>query len=347
MRVTDPETRREKILGSIVETYVSEAKPVGSRTIARKLRFKFSPATIRNIMADLEEAGYIRHPYTSAGRIPTDKGYRYYVNNLMPPEQLTPQEKKEIARQYAYTEKELSAIMEKTSQLLAQFSEEAGMVVYPCMKKSRIKHIELINMDENSILMVLLTNSGIIKNLILDFPHSLSRGQLEKIGNLFNSELGGVYLSEVRKYLMQKRLSEDFSIYNIFKDAFSIFEEAFRKMNEERLCFEGTTQVIFQPEFENRDALSRLLRLIEEKKLLLDILGRDMEEEGIKIHIGEENLYDEIKSLSMVTANYCIGGQVVGCLGVIGPTRMSYPHISSIVDYISHTLEEVLLKKRF
>jgi len=347
MKQIDLESRRDKILATITETYIDEAKPVGSRTIARKLRFKYSPATIRNDMADLEESGLITHPYTSAGRIPTDKGYRYYIDNLMPAEQLTPQEKKEIVRQYVSTDKELEAIMEKTSRLLSQFSEEAGVIVYPCLKKSRVKHLELVSMGENSAIMVLLTNSGIIRNVFLDFPYSLSRGQLDKMNNLINSQLKGVNLSEVRNYLMQRSLSEDFSIYNLFKDVFSVFESAFKKLDDERLCFEGALQVISQPEFENRQALSSLLRIMEEENILLEIMNQDMEEEGVKIHVGEENSRDEIKSLSLVTANYRLGEQVVGSLGVIGPTRMSYSHILSVVDYISQTLENVLSKKGF
>lgn len=347
MKQIDLESRRDKILATITQVYIDERKPVGSRTIARKLRFKYSPATIRNDMADLEEAGLITHPYTSAGRIPTDKGYRYYVDNLMPVEQLTAQEKKEIQRQFAATGKDLEAIMEMTSRLLSQLSEEAGVIVYPCLRKSRIKHLEFIYMGDNSCLMVLLTNSGIIKNLMLDFPYSLSRSQLEKISNLFNSQLEGVSMSEVHNYLMQKSLSEDFSIYNLFKDVFSVFESAFRKLDEEKLCFEGTAQVISQPEFEDHRALSNLLKIMEEENILLEIMNRDMEDEGIKIHIGEENINAEIKSLSLVTANYHLADQVMGSLGVVGPTRMAYSHILSVVDYISRILEEILNKKGF
>jgi heat-inducible transcriptional repressor len=347
MKQLDLASRRDKILATITETYIAEARPVGSRTIARKLRFKYSPATIRNDMADLEEAGFITHPYTSAGRIPTDRGYRYYVDNLMPPEQLTPQEKKDISRQYAATAKELEALMEKTSRLLSQFSEEAGVVVYPCFKKSRIKHLELVGTGENSALMVILTNSGMVKNLFLDFPHSLNRSQLERISNLFNSQLEGVSLSEVRNYLLQKNLADDLSIFNLFKEVFSVFESAFQKLDQERLCFEGAVQIISQPEFEDRRALSSLLRIIEEENILLEIMSQDIEEEGLKVHIGAENTSAEIKSLSLVTANYHLGEQAVGSLGVIGPTRMAYSHILSVVDYISRTLEDILNKKAF
>ncbi|MFN7170102.1 MAG: heat-inducible transcriptional repressor HrcA [Candidatus Omnitrophota bacterium] len=345
MRRIDLKSRKEKILGTIVETYIEEAKPLGSRTIARKLHFKFSPATIRNIMADLEEEGYITHPYTSAGRIPTDKGYRYYVDYLMPEEGLTPQEKKEIIQEYKTVE-DISEIMDKTSRLLARLSEEAGIVVYPCLKKSRLKHIELIDIKDNSVLMVLITYSGLIKNLILRFPHPYSRSQLEKIGNFFNAELEGVYLSEICKYLLQKRLSDDFSVYNLFKDAFSILEEAFKKLEEERFCFEGATQIITQPEFEDRVALTKLLRLMEEKRLLLEIIAQDMEEEGIKVHIGEENNFEEAKSLSLVTTNYHVEGNTVGALGVVGPTRMAYAHIFSIVKNVSEILENILQERR-
>ncbi|MGE4357133.1 MAG: heat-inducible transcriptional repressor HrcA [Candidatus Omnitrophota bacterium] len=342
MQVLDLQSRKDKILGTIVETYIEEAKPVSSRTIARKLRFKFSPATIRNIMADLEEEGYITHPYTSAGRVPTDKGYRYYVDNLMPVEELTPQEKREIMREYVSTGKDISVLMDKTSRLLARLTEEAGIVVYPYLKKSRLKHVELIDIGNNSVLMVLVTNAGLIKNLILQFPHAYSRSQLEKISNLFNMELGGTYLSEIWKYLMQRRLSGELSLYNLFKDAFSILEEAFKKLEEEKFCFEGATQIISQPEFEDRVALTNLLRLIEEKRLFLDIIARDMEEDGIKVHIGEENIFEEVKSLSLITANYRIEGNTVGALGVVGPTRMAYAHVFSIVKYIAQALENVL-----
>ncbi|MCM8766166.1 MAG: heat-inducible transcriptional repressor HrcA [Candidatus Omnitrophica bacterium] len=344
MRRVDLKSRKEKILGTIVETYIGEAEPVGSRTIARKLHFKFSPATIRNIMADLEEEGYITHPYTSAGRVPTDKGYRYYVDHLMPEERLTPQEKKEIMREMEAGE-DISEIMDKTSRLLARLCEEAGIVVYPCLKKSRLKHIELIDVGNNSVLMVLITNSGLIKNLLLRFPQTYSRSHLEKITNLFNAELEGVYLSEIWKYLWHKRLSDDFSVFNLFKDAFSILEEAFKKLEEERFSFEGATQILTQPEFEDRYTLTKLLQLIEERRLFLDILAQDMEEEGIKAHIGEENSYKEFRPLSLVTANYHIEGKVVGALGVVGPTRMAYAHVFSIVKNVSEILESVLERR--
>lgn len=345
MRVIDLKSRKEKILGTIVETYIEEAKPVGSRTIARKLRFRYSPATIRNIMADLEEEGYITHPYTSAGRVPTDKGYRYYVDNLMPQEELTLQEKREIVREYSSELEDISELMEKTSKLLARLSEEAGIVVYPRLEKSRLKHIELIDMGNNAVLMVLVTNSGLIKNLRLKFPQPYTRSQLEKISNIFNAELEGTYLSEVWKYLLQRRLTEDFSIFNIFKDAFSVLEEAFRELEEERFCFEGAIQIISQPEFEDRTALTNLLRVIEEKKILLEIIAKDMEEDGIKIHIGEENPFEEIRPLSLITTNYHIEGNPVGALGVIGPTRMAYAHTSSLVKYVKEALENVLQGK--
>jgi len=346
MQVVDLKSRKEKILGTIIETYIKEAKPVGSRTIARKLRFKYSPATIRNIMADLEEEGYITHPYTSAGRVPTNKGYRYYVDNLMPQEELTPQEKREIMREYAnFKMEDLSTIMEKTGRLLARLSEEAGIVVYPRIERSKLKHIELIDIGNNCVLMVLVTNSGLVKNLILRFPQSYSRSQLEKISNLFNFELEGTYVSEIYRYLLQKKLTEDFSIYNLFKDAFSILEEAFKQLEEERFCFEGATQIISKPEFENREALAKLLHLIEEKRTILEIISQDMEEEGIKIHIGEENPFEEVKYLSIITANYHIEKNAVGALGIIGPTRMAYAHILSIVKNVKEILEKVLQEK--
>ncbi|MBU1912755.1 MAG: heat-inducible transcriptional repressor HrcA [Candidatus Omnitrophica bacterium] len=342
MKKVDTESRQKSILNAIVESYVDSATPVGSRAIAQRFRNAISPATIRNVMADLEELGLIMQPHTSAGRVPTDRGYRFYVDSLLEPKHLTKEEESVINKLIHALGSDIEYAMQNASKAISIVTNVAGVVLMPRLKRSIFKHIELFNMDDSRILAVIVTTSGFVKNSIMDFEEHLTRQELTRITEFLNSELEGVSLGDIKSYLTRKLLEERDSFYTFLKRAADILSVPGLFKADDHLYFDGAACIMSHPEFMDIKKARLFLRACEDKKGLLNLLNQDMELEGVKIHIGKENLYNEIQELSIVTCNYKVNDMTVGAIAAIGPTRMEYGRVISVLKYISNELGKEL-----
>jgi len=342
MRHIDIESRRKSILTAIVESYIDTAAPIGSRAIAQRFRNTISPATIRNVMADLEEMGFIMHPHTSAGRVPTDKGYRFYVDSLLEPKHLTKEEESIVNKLVHHSGNDIEYIMQNTSKAISIITNVAGIVLTPRLKRSIFKHIELFNIDDSRILAVIVTTSGFVKNSIMDFEERITKQELVRITEFLNSELEGVSLGEIKSYLTRKLLEERDSFYTFLKRATDILSVPGLFKTDDHLYFDGAACIMSHPEFTDINKARLFLRACEDKKGLLNLLNEDMEREGVKIHIGKENIDSEIQNCSIITCNYKINESIVGAVAAIGPTRMEYGKVMSVLKYISHELGKEL-----
>jgi heat-inducible transcriptional repressor len=344
MKHVDIELRRKNILAAIVESYVDTATPVGSRAISQRFRHAISPATIRNVMADLEEMDLIMQPHTSAGRVPTDKGYRYYVDSLLEPKHLTKEEESIINKLVHHSGNDIDYIMQSASKAINIITNVAGIVLTPRLKRSIFKHIELFNIDDSKILAVIVTTSGVVKNSIMDFEEYIAKQELMRIAEFLNSELEGISLGDIKSHLTRKLLGERNTFYTFLKKAMDILSIPALFRADDHLYFEGAACIMSHPEFTDVRKAKLFLKVCEEKKSLLNILNEDMEQDGIKIHIGKENIDTEIQDCSIITCNYKINDTIVGAVAAIGPTRMEYGKVMSVIKYISRELEKELEK---
>jgi len=342
MKQVDLEQRRRKILSAIVESYIETAVPIGSRTISQRFRWSMSPATIRNVMVDLEEKELISHPHTSAGRVPTDKGYRLYVDCLLEPTHLTKEEESIVSRLINRRCEDFEYLMQSASSAISIITNVAGMVLIPRFKRSVFKHIEFIYIDSSRLLAVLITGSGIVRHSILDIEEEMAKSELFRISEFLNQELEGMFLGEIKNYLTRRLLEQRDSFYTFLKKAMQLLSEPTLLKMDDRIYFEGTTSLMSYPEFKDVSKARLFLKLFEEKKDILDLFNEDMEKEGIKVHIGKENSCKYIHEYSVITSNYKVKDRTIGALGAIGPTRMEYGKVISTVSCLSDALGKVL-----
>ena len=329
--------RKKKILRAVVYNYITTAMPVGSRTIAKKYRLGLSPATIRNCMADLEELGYLTHPYTSAGRIPTDKGYRFYVDTLMERKDLSLEEKTRIEKEYSHRVNRIDQIMEEASQALSLLSHYTGLVLAPNLEKSIFHHLELVLLENGRILSILITGSGLVKNKIIEIEEILPEERLEEILNLINDRLSNLPLKRIKEFISDQLKIKTYSI-----KIWELMNQIFTWDGAEELYLRGRINILEQPEFKDLARTKSIFQALEEKRLLAEVLSRATPTEGVRVLIGKETKCKKIKDLSLVTSTYKINGRPVGILGVIGPRRMEYSKVVSLVDFMAKMVSEIL-----
>ncbi|HEX7400790.1 MAG TPA: heat-inducible transcriptional repressor HrcA [candidate division Zixibacteria bacterium] len=337
-------SEREKlILQSLIDYYVTTAEPVGSRAVAQKFSLGISPATIRNTMQDLEEMGLVTQPHTSAGRIPTDKGYRVYVDSVMGREALSSLEEDQIRREIHPDYAAVEDILEQTSRVLAAVSRQLGITISPRFDKGILTRIDLIPVEDKKILVVLAVKHGLVRTVLLEAESNLNTEQVEKTANVLNERLCGLTLGEIKDSMdlrLKEATSADPRLIKIFLDS---AENLLNFTETEEMHLGGTTNILDQPEFKDREKLKGFIQVLEEKKLLSELISSQGIKEGITITIGNEIERGEIQSCSLVTSPYR-AGKVKGTIGIIGPTRMKYSKLVSLVEYTAKRLSEVLSK---
>jgi heat-inducible transcriptional repressor len=343
---TEKLSERERlILNSIVENFVRNAVPVGSRYLSKKSGVDMSPATIRNVMMDLEEMGLVAQPHTSAGRVPTDKGYRFYVDSLMMIETLSEPEKQHILEQMRRVSLGVDTILEAATQVLARVSNQLGVVLSPRFFQGVFEKIELAPIAEKKILMVLTIESGLVRTIVMEVATEVSRDVLEKTARVMNERLHGLSLNEIKQSLDQRlRHAGDANpdlIDRIVGSADLLFNEDGRR----GLHFGGTNNIVTQPEFTDHQQLAKILNLLENREILIHLFEQGDDSEKISITIGDENRDELIKHCSLITASYHIG-HINGTLGVLGPTRIRYSKMVALVDYMAKILTDVLEKNQ-
>lgn len=337
--------RKKKILQAIIHDYTQTAEPVGSRTIARKYDLGVSPATIRNEMADLEEMGLIEQPYTSAGRIPSDLGYRYYVDCIMEKSELSKVEEEHINKQYKTKVKEIEEVIFQTGKLLSNVTHYTSMIMTPQVGKKSIKHVQLIYMAPTQALVVIVMANGLVENKVMEIPESVKEEELNIISQVLNKKLQGLTIESVKKTVLQEIYSDLMRqkktldiILNVLDD--SLDSEA----GKDKVYLDGTLNILNQPEFKDVEKIRTLLGILNEEDIVRHILKVDKKGSGITIKIGEENKMDGFSDCSIITATYHIDGQVLGSVGVLGPTRMDYSKVVAVIEATTINLSEVLKK---
>lgn len=335
--------REKSILRSIVQQFILTAAPVGSRYIVKKYDIGYSSATVRNIMSDLEESGFINHPHTSAGRVPTDKGYRFYVDSLMDIPVLNQAEKGIINKSFKVEVSDTDELLRIASKLMSQITKQIACVTYPKLDQGILQKIQLVSLSSTRLLIVLSIKSGLVKTITLEFKSEIKDSQLSYIENLLNERLSGLTLNEIRK-TFKERFSDisdpDKPIIRIFIDSVDkIFVDT--KMDD-RVFITGAKNVIHQPEFEDPEKFQSVIELIEDKNIIIHIMEK--QEKGgddIFISIGKENKDQKLDEYSFITKEYHYG-ETSGTLGIIGPKRMEYSKVVAIVDYIAKMISEFL-----
>ena len=338
----DLKERQKEVLKIIISTYVKTINPVGSRTIAKHYRNELSPATIRNEMHDLEEQDFIRQPHTSAGRVPTDKGYRYYVDHLLPETKVPPHVATLVAREYRNRMDNIETLIERTSKILSSLSEHAGLVVFPALEGLALKRIELTALSREHLLVVWVTDNGFVQNRIIDMKEEIPEGELVRINRFLNQELSGMLLEQIQPYITEKLKQAHDSLRALYQTVNAIVLESFPRAEHKRLSMEGSRYILDQPEFQDWEKSRRLFKALETKEFLADLVEGYSREPGVQVRIGLEHHCQDIWDCSFVTAQYRVNQRTVGTIGILGPRRMEYEKIISLVDFVSRRFGEAL-----
>ena len=332
--------RKITILKAIIKTYLETGEPVGSRTISKYTDLKLSSATIRNEMSDLEEMGYILQPHTSAGRIPSDKGYRFYVDQIM---QEKEQEVTEIKELMIQRVDRVELVLKKLAQLLATNTNYAALISGPQYHRNKLKFIQLSMMDDRKLLIVTVVEGNLIKNTLVDVPRNISREELLNLNILLNSALNGLTIEEINLDVIS-RLKEQAGVHSSLVD--TVLTEVARaiRADEEDLQIytSGATNIFKYPELSDGDRASELLKAFEQKDVLQELItdvNEASDETGIQVYIGNETPVQTMKDCSVVTANYDLGEGIRGTIGIIGPKRMDYEKVLGTLKNLMKQLD--------
>ena len=338
--------RKTKILNAIIKNYMETGEPVGSRTISKYTDLNLSSATIRNEMADLEELGYIVQPHTSAGRIPSDKGYRFYVDHLMEEKNQEVSDMKEFVIEH--TEK-MEQILQKVAKILATNTNYATMVSAPSYHKNKVKFIQLSNVQDDQILAVIVTEGNIVKNKMISVSEPIDNETMLKLNILLNSNLNGLALQDINLATIAK-LKEQAGIHSdIISNVLDTIAETMGADDDIRIYTSGATNFFKYPELSDSEKASELISTFEEKQQLASLVTEnllDEENTGIQVYIGNESPIQTMKDCSVVTATYELGEGVRGTIGIVGPKRMDYEKVMDNLKTLKNSLDGILDKQR-
>ncbi len=336
--------RLKYILNVVVNQYIKTAKPVGSEEIVKYHNLRISPATVRNIFSQLEGLGYLTHPYTSAGRVPTDKGYRLYVDLILRNQRdvdlLSWEEMDKIEQEYNKRKKSVDEVIRFTSKLLSAISDYAGFISSPKISKDNIQRIEVVSLPRGGVALIIISKEGLIRYKTLKLSCSVSKEDLNLLKDVLNSELKEHDSYRTRKTLFTK-MKGDYRDNNFLK----LYKEICIKMIEdieEDLYIEGLFKVLNKISNSDTIQMSSLFQLIESKNSISDIIKRKIDEGGVKVLIGENDLYPEMKECSIIAANYRTKDNACGAVGIIGPKRMEYNKIIPLVRFVSIAVNKFL-----
>ena len=354
-----PDTRGQAILSAIVSEHLNSGQPVGSKIIAEKFAGKtgLSSATIRNVMSELESGGLLEQPHTSAGRIPTDEGYRFYVDNLLGVLSLSNEDLSLINNELGLNEitggETPDRLMERTSQLLSALSNNIGIVVSPSLASDRIQHIEFVNLSDKRVLVVLVSSPNIVHNKLIRLNETFSQEELDRTSRYLNVEFGGKSLLAIRAEILSLMHEEKALFDNMLQTAMILCSQSIESEVDSHgeVYVDGTSNILTKGDFsDDLGQLRKLLKTIEEKSRLVQILEECITSDGaiddkVRIVIGSENSADSLQDCAIITAPYKIGNDSsMGSLSVLGPTRIEYARMISVVSYLARKLEEVMIR---
>ncbi|MDH3280264.1 MAG: heat-inducible transcriptional repressor HrcA [Gammaproteobacteria bacterium] len=335
--------RAETLLKRLIQLYIVGGQPVGSRTLAKEARLDLSPATIRNVMSDLEELGLIQAPHTSAGRIPTQKGYRLFVDSLLKVKPLNRYAVREIEERLA-GEMDPKVLLTNATNILSQITRFAGVILIPGQDNSRFRQIEFLKLSATRVLTILVTEDGRVQNRVIPTDREYSESELIEAANFFNAMYTGSLLGYVRRKLLNDMQSDSDEMHRITRTALAMAGQLFASEEGEgdEVMLSGEANLLNVPDFCQLEKLQALFDAFKTKHDLLDLLDRSMKANGISIFIGDESGYQSMHDCSLVAAPYDVDGEPIGTVGVIGPTRMAYAEVIPIVDVTARLLSGAL-----
>ena len=335
--------RDREVLREVIRSFIESGEPVGSRTVSKVYPEGLSAASIRNIMADLEEAGYLMQPHTSAGRVPTDRGYRYYVDSLLTGVEV-PRSDRAKVEEVIKRPGSLPEALEEISRLLSRLTHQIGFVVSPDHTRAILRHIEFVSLGPHRILAILVDRTGVIHNRIAQTSEELSQEELDRIGRFLVTEYQGKTLPEIRESLLEKMKEEKAAFDTLLARAIALgtqFLDA-REEGSKQVYVQGTSNILQQPDFADAGEMRRIFETFEARGKLVKILDEVVDSEGLRVVIGSEHPDPNLAHLSLVASPYKVGDRPAGVLGVLGPTRMEYARAIALVDYISKLLSKIL-----
>lgn len=336
----DLDARKQEILDAIIDAYIHDAEPVGSERLAQRMHLRMSPATIRNEMATLEELGYLSHPHTSAGRVPTDRGYRFYVDSLQQNEPLSAQDRNRV-RRVLHPGEQRERLPEEVARALATITEYASVVTSPGAENQVFKHLHLIPLTEHEVLAIIVTDVGVFHGKTFSTQDPLEPDALDRLSQLVSHRLHGYALTEISGELLSRFVHEAAWQHRIVEELAAWLRQRLPRLADRRIHIEGTANILKQPEFRDARSARPILSALEREEVLSDLL-RATEGRDIWVTIGREHRYEELHGTAVVAAAYRLGGHPGGALGIVGPTRMKYAKVMALVRYLAVNLTELL-----
>lgn len=332
--------RKKKILEAIVLDYTSTAELVGSRTLSKKYNLGISPATIRNEMSDLEELGYIEQPHTSAGRMPSDLGYRYYVDYIMEKNRVDEEVERIVRDSFKKKVDKFDDVIKLSMDMIAKITNYPSMVLASGSENLTLSFIKLLKVKDRQALLIIISESQSVENIFVDLPIGTTEEDLNIVSHIINEKLKGFSASEWGKTMITEIYNELIQQKNVLNSVLEAIEDTLKERKRKRVYLTGVLQMLNEPEFKDLSKIKALFSLLDDKQMVKEILETTQERDGVVIKIGNENEINEIKECSLVKANYRNKDNIQGTLGIIGPRRMKYSTVTSILELISEIISK-------
>lgn len=334
--------RSQNILEAIVEDYIASAVPVGSRAISKRHTLDLSPATVRNVMADLEEMGFLCSPHTSAGRIPTSKGFHYYIDSLLEVRELSISEKARLTNSYQFQGMRMEDVMQEVGRVLSGISSYTGLVMAPKFSSTVFRQIEFVRLSHGRLLVIFVSETGLVQNKVIESKVDWSQNDLERITNYLNHTLPGLTIQQIRAQLAEEVQQERDRFDQLRKQALQLSKAALDEEIEDSVYVAGTSRMLEQPEFSTPEQMKKIFQTLESKQQLIELLDRSQAAEGVQIFIGSQNQHNSIEGCSLISSPFSGKKGAIGTLGVIGPVRMDYSQVIPIVDFTAQLVSRIL-----
>lgn len=333
--------RQRLILKAIVDDYIRSAEPVGSRSISKREGIGFSPATIRNEMADLEELGFLEQPHTSAGRIPSTLGYRYYVDHLIKQQDEELEFDKAKVHSFLFEElNRMEQVIQHAALVLSNLTNYTSILLGPELFSNSLQHFSIVPLNEHSAVAIIVTNTGHVENRTISLPAGISMEQLQQVSNILNAKLAGVPLIQLKSKLYSEVSQELERYVGHFEGLVQALDDTLKNGDEHRIYLGGTTNMLIQPEFKDVDKVKTILDMLEETPTIMKLFSSLPQ--GIQVKIGSENDHQAITDCSLITATYALDGKVLGTIGILGPTRMEYGKVIRYLDLVSKDMGTIM-----
>jgi len=339
MKPEELDSRARDVLREIVMQHVATGEAISSRSLAKCGRFQLSPASLRNVMADLEDAGYLAQPHTSAGRVPTDRGYRFFIDHLMRSRNLTTHEREVIDGEVTHAT-QIDEMLHLASRLLSQLSDQVGVVFMPTLLQFAIRSMDFVLVADNKIMCVIVGANGVVVNKIVETRTLFTRDELEKISRYITIEFSGMTLDAIRRRLIRMTEEERAVHDQMLQNTIALGIEAVGEVSplEHELYVEGTTSILMKPEFADTTAMRKTFLALQEKERLVELLNSCLNEDGLQIFIGGETDFTQVHNFSIVARSYGTHNAPLGIVGILGPMRMEYARMAPLVDYLGRAL---------